>query len=821
MSNDAPPTSGPSHDGGIGAATRRREDERFVTGRGRYIGDLAVADALHVVFVRSPHAHARIIRIDASAALRLPGIVTVWTGAEMAKAATTLRMAPPIEGLLPVDLPPFPVDKVRFAGDLVACVLGGTRAAALDGAEAVAVEYEELAAVPDIATARDPASAPIDPEHRANRISQQSFAVGDLEGVFAGASRIVEARFSQHRQTHAPLEPRGCIADWDAGRQHLTFRTGTQAPHPLRTALATRLRLKETQVTVISPDVGGGFGLKIALLREELAVAAIAMAFARPVRWQEERGENLIAALHAREEMIVTRTAVQADGRILALDARIEADFGAYCFFPANYMARVIAMILPGPYRIPAYAYDVSVYLTTKCPAGPMRAPMASASWITEGTIDAIARALALDPVVVRRVNSIGPADLPFVTVTGETYVDVTPRETLDAAVAAIGYDKLRARHAAERAKGRLVGLGLCTVIESTTYGSEFYRKAGIPGSGHETATVRVEPTGGVLVSCGLMASGQGYETTLAQCAVEGLGARLDDIRVDLGHSDIAPYGMGSRGARGGTAGGGVVLLAARKLKAKALDIAANLLGLNSPEALEMANGEVIRFVGGAWTATGLTLASIARTAHLDPLRLPAGMEPGLHVTHAFDPPPMTYANATHACEVEIDRDTGALAIRRYLVAHDCGTEINPTIVAGQVHGAVAMGLSGAMMEHCAYSADAQNQAGSFMDYAIARAADLPAIEIIPCNKPNRLTPAGLKGMAEGGVMGAIGALSNAISDALVPCGVVAEKQPFTPARLARLIRKDIPFPQQNASYNPPQRMRESYNANRPLRFHS
>ena len=286
------------------------------------------------------------------------------------------------------------------------------------------------------------------------------------------------------------------------------------------------------------------------------------------------------------------------------------------------------------------------------------------------------------------------------------------------------------------------------------------------------------------------MGSGQGYETTLAQCAAEGLGARLDDIRVDLGHSDVAPYGMGSRGARGGTAGGGVVLLAARKLKAKALAIAANLLGLNSPEALEIANGEVVRFVGGAWTATGLTLAAIARTAHLDPLRLPAGMEPGLHVTHAFDPPPMTYANATHVCAIEIDRDTGALAIRRYLVAHDCGTEINPTIVAGQVHGAVAMGLSGAMMEHCAYSADGQNMAGSFMDYAIARAADLPSIEIIPCNKPNRLTPAGLKGMAEGGVMGAIGALSNAISDALAPFGATAADQPFTPERLMRWIRR-------------------------------
>ncbi len=789
--NAAPsPADTPRSEGGIGDPILRREDERFLTGRGRYIADIIAPHALNAVFVRSPHAHAVIKRIDAGAALQIPGVVAVWTGADLAKAATTLRVAPSIEGLKPVDLPPFPVDKVRFVGDLVACVVAETRTGATDGAEAVVVDYAPLPAVPDIATARHSSSTPVDPEYQSNLISHQSFSAGDVEAAFAKAARVVEARFVQHRQTHAPIEPRGCIADWDAGRRHLTFRSGNQAPHPLRTALAARLKLKETQVTVISPDVGGGFGLKIVLLREELCVAALSIALERPVRWEEQRGENLIASLHAREETIVTRTAVAADGRILALEARIEADFGAYCFFPANYMARVIAMILPGPYRIPAYSYDVSVFLTTKCPAGPMRAPMASASWIMEGTIDAVARAQSLDPVAVRRLNSIDLTDLPFVTITGETYVDVTPRETLEAAVAGIDYDALRARHARQREKGHLVGVGVCTVIESTTYGSAFYRKAGIPGSGHEVATVRVEPTGSVHVSCGLMASGQGYETTLAQCAAEGLGARLDDIRVDLGHSDIAPYGMGSRGARGGTAGGGVVLLAAQRLKAKVLAIAASLLGLNSPEALEVANGDILRFVGGTWTATGLTLAAIARTAHLDPLKLPAGMEPGLHVTHAFDPPPMTYANATHACEIEIDRETGALAIRRYLVAHDCGAEINPIIVAGQVHGAVAMGLSGAMMEHCVYDANGQNQTGSFMDYAIARAADLPMIEIIPCNRPNSLTPAGLKGMSEGGVMGAIGALSNAISDALAQYAVAAEEQPFTPASLTSWISR-------------------------------
>jgi carbon-monoxide dehydrogenase large subunit len=505
-------------------------------------------------------------------------------------------------------------------------------------------------------------------------------------------------------------------------------------------------------------------------------------------RWTETRSENLMASLMAREEAIATRVAVTREGRILALEAQIEADFGAYCFFPANYMARVIAMVLPGPYKIDAYTYSVDAYLTNKTPASPMRAPMSSTSWIMEGTIDAIARDLGLDPVAVRRLNSIEDKDLPFTTATGEVYIDVTPRATLEAAVSAVSYEAFRARQASARAAGRYVGLGLCTVIEPTTYGSAFYRKSGIPGSGHETATVRVEPSGAVFVSCGLGASGQGYETTLAQCCAEGLGARIEDIAVRLGNSDVAPYGMGSRGARGATAGGGVVLMASQKLCGKVLAIGAAMLGLNSSDGLRMRHGRLERLVDGQWQPQAVTLPEIARTAHLDPLRLPAGMEPGLHLTMSYDPPPMTYANATHACEVEVDAATGAIDILRYVVAHDCGTEINPMIVAGQVHGAVAMGLSGVLMEHCHYDDSGQNLAASFMDYAIARAEDLPNFEIVACNRPNRLTPAGIKGMSEGGVMGAIGALCNAVSDALAPLGVVVERQPLTPDRVLQLI---------------------------------
>ena len=768
----------------LGTSPTRLEDERLLRGLGRFVDDIEVPRALHLVFLRSPHAHADIVALSTEAARAMPGVVATWTGPDFAARATTLRMAPPIEGLHPVDVPPFPVDRVRFAGDPVVAIVAETREAALDAAEAIEVEYRPLSACASIEAARAPGAMRVDPALASNRVARQEFAAGDVDAAFAAAHRVVEARFSQHRQTHMPLEPRGCIATWDRGRRHLTIQAGAQALHPLRSALASRLRLSESQVTVVSEDVGGGFGQKIALLREELACTALAIELGRPVRWREERGENLVAALHAREEAAVLRAAVAADGRLLAIEATLEADFGAYCFFPANYMIAVVAMILPGPYRVKAYRYALEAWLTNKCPAGPMRAPMASASWFMDGLVDRIAAELGLDPLEVRRVNTIGASEQPWTTATGETLVDVTPVETLEAAAAAIGHEAFRARQREARARGELLGLGYCAVIESTTYGSAFYRKAGIPGSGHEAATIRIEPSGAVLASCGLGGTGQGYETTLAQCVAEGLGCRLADVAIRIGNSDVAPYGMGSRGSRGAAAGGGALLRAARRLRAKVLAIAAARLGLNGPDALDLVEGRVRRDMGGAFVDAGLSLADIARTAHLDPLALPAGMEPGLHLTLAYDPPAMTYANATHACVVAIDGETGALRIERYVVAHDCGTAINPAIVDGQVHGAVAMGLSGAMGEHCAYDAEGQARAGSLMDYALARAADLPSIETIACDRPNRFTEAGIKGMSEGGVMGAIGALANAVNDALAPTGRRIDAQPLTAAAI-------------------------------------
>ena len=774
----APP---PGPDSPLGRRMPRNEDRRLLLGRGRFTDDLADPPAtLHAVFVRSPHAHARIVGVEVAGAEALGARVLL--GAELAALVTPLRLAPPIEGLLPVEMPVLPLDHVRFVGDPVALVLAGSRAVAEDAAELVEVAYAALPAVASVAAAKAADAPLVDATVPGNLVSRQGFATPGLAAAFAQAARVVEARFGQHRQTHAPMEPRGCLALWDAGREHLTMRVGTQAPHPYRTAMAGRLGLAEHQVTVDSPEMGGGFGQKIIPLREDLCCAAAARLLDAPVRWRETRGENLMASLQAREEVVVTRAAVSAHGDLLALECRMEADFGAWCFFPANYMARVVALILPGPYRLREYGYDVRVYLTHKCPSGPMRAPMAIASWVMEGTMDAIARELALDPLEVRRRNSIGLGDMPFHTATGERYDALSPRETLEAAAAAIGYAEVRDE---QRESSRLLGLGLCTVVESTTYGSAFYKAAGIPGSGHETASLRVEPSGAVLTSCGLMGSGQGYETTLAQAAAGGLGCRVQDVKVQLGNSDTAPYGMGSRGARGATAGGGATYMAGLRLQQKVLAIAASMLGRNSTDGLALHEGQVL--LHGA--PAGLGLADVARLAYLDPLRLPAGMQPGLHEIFAFDPPAMTYSNSTHACLVEIDAETGTPRILRYVVAEDSGTRINPLVVEGQTHGATAMGLSGAMLEHCAYAEDGQALAGSFMDYALARADDLPDFELLHMDTPSPRTPAGIKGMAEGGVMGGIGAVMGAVTDALARRGARLESQPASAARIWQALQ--------------------------------
>src|SRR3989442_4043220 len=414
--------------GYVGAALSPRETRKLCLGRGSYIGDLTAPGLLHAAFVRSTHPHARIRRLDVEAARRGPGGVAGLTGAGLARMTSPLRIAPPIEGLLPMEMSTLPTDKVRFVGDLVACVVGEDRYQVEDACALVDVDYERLAAVVDPEHAQDPGLPRVDEAIPANRPYHGVFTHGDVEAALKFVDRVVEARFHQGRQTHAPMEPRGCLASWLPGDETLTFWHSTQIPHPMRSALAARLGIVESAVRVITPDVGGGFGQKIPLYREELATAAASRLLGRPVRWIETRRENLLAALHAREDIVDVRAAVTADGTILGLDVKILADFGAYADFPANYMARVVGMMIPGAYRLRDYRYAITAVLTNKCPSGPYPAPMLICSWVTEGTIDAVARALDLDPVAGRRKNMLAESDLPYTTATRLVYRSVYPR---------------------------------------------------------------------------------------------------------------------------------------------------------------------------------------------------------------------------------------------------------------------------------------------------------------------------------------------------------------------------------------------------------
>jgi carbon-monoxide dehydrogenase large subunit len=775
----------PPADRYVGAPLRRLEDRRYLIGRATYVGDLALPGMLHARFVRSPHAHARILRIDAEAARRAPGVVAVWTGAEVNAVTAPLRMAPPIEGLHPTEMATLPTGKVRFVGDPLACVVATSPYLAEDAADLVEVEYGPLPAVVATEAALREDAPLVDESLPSNVVCRQRFEYGDPAGAFAQADEVVEARFSQGRQTHTPLEPRGCLAHWNPGDLTITLWSGNQAPHPLRTALAARMAIPENHARVVTPDVGGGFGQKIPLFREELTACALSRALGRPIKWIEDRRENLLASTHAREDLVSVRLAVEHDGTILGVEASILADFGAYCFYPANYMARVIGMMIPGPYRFRHYAYELMTVLTNKCPAAPYRAPMNVCAWVTEGMVEAVARQLGLDAVEVRRRNVVRAADQPFISASGQRYEAISPLETTEQALELVGYRRFRDEQRRAGGQGRLLGLGLCTYVEPTAYGSAFYRSAGIAGSGHDVALVRIEPSGALNVQLGIPSQGQGHATTVAQVVADELGVRPADVVVASGDTSAAPYGMGTRGTRGAIVSAGSSLAAARALREKITRIAAHLLEV-APDDLELRDGRIdVRGAAGR----GLTLREVAQKAYLAPMELPPGVEPGLEAYRAYDPPPLTFSNASHVCLVAIDRETGLVRILRYLIVEDCGTVVNPLVVTGQVHGGTAQGLAGALFEQVVYGADGQNLTSTLLDYPLPTAMDLPSFEVHHRPTPNPNTPLGIKGTSEGGTMGGSAAVCNAVADALAPLGLTVDRQPLSPDALRGLLR--------------------------------
>ena len=769
----------------FGAPVLRREDRRLLTGTGRYVSDIALPRMLHVAFVRSVHAHATIRAIDVAVVLATPGVVAVITGDDPEIAKHRIRARSALTTYVETDQPVLAWPRVRHVGEAIAAVVATDPYAAADAAERVVVDYAPLPTVVD-AVAASAAGAPlVHDEVPGNVFLARRFEGGDVDGALARAAVVIERTFRTNRQSAAPMETRGGVADWNAADRKLTLWSGTQIPHLARHLLGQILDLQESRVRVVAPDVGGGFGMKTILYPEDVCLCVLARRLGRPVKWIERRSESFQASVHARDHAYTVRAGFDADGRVIAMDVRIACNAGAYSVTPwtAGIEALMAGGLLTGPYKLANYRCEVAAVATHTAPAGPYRGVARPATtFVMERVLDLGARQLGLDPVDVRRINLVGPADLPYTSATRLVHDSPTYPRCLEAVVDTIGYAGFRAEQARLRAEGRSIGIGFAVYNELTGLGQAASAGPRMPfRTGHEGASVRVDPSGSVTVLAGVTSQGQGLETTLAQLAASELGVTVDDVTVVFGDTDATPFGLGAFASRQAVIGGGAVARAAGAVREKVVRIAAHLLEA-AAEDLDVADGRVS--VKGS-PSRGVALIEVARVALLETHRLPPDTEPGLEATRYYDPIRGTFAAGAQAAVVEVDRATGEIAIRRFVCVEDTGRIINPLIVEGQVHGAIAQGIAGALHEHVIYDETGQLLTGTLMDYAVPKASMLPPFETAHIEEPaaNLL---GVRGVGEGGTLGPVAALANAVADAL---GVEVNDLPITSARAWTALR--------------------------------
>jgi carbon-monoxide dehydrogenase large subunit len=744
-----------------GQPIKRLEDARLLRGGGRFADDIVLPRMLHLAFVRSPHAHAAVRSIDAAPARALPGVAAVITAADLTRDTRPLEPRLHGAGFTPTPWRLLASEVVQHVGQAVAVVAAENAYALTDAREAVAVTYEPRPAVVSI----DAALAAGDV------LVRRAGGRGDVDAGFAAAAVVVRETFSHGRMTASPMEPRAAVADWDG--ETLTMWASSQTPRVLRKALSVALGLPEARVRVIVPDVGGGFGLKVPIFPEDIVVAAVARRLGRPVKWIEERRDCLAAASHAREQRVETEVAADTSGRVLAIRARVVSDAGAYHCFPLTQALEALgaAAILPGPYLTPAYAFEATALRTNKSPLGPYRGVgMTMGAFVMERLLDLVAARLHLDPAEIRRRNFIPRDGYPFTSASGLVYDSGDYPKALEAALAAADYDGLRRAQAAARAEGRLVGIGIGCYTEFTGMGSSIFRGRGmndVPGI--ESATVIMDSDGTVRCAVSFPAQGQGHGTAVAQIIADRVGVPLERIRLVPLDTQSSPVGSGTFGSRGAVAFGGTVAVAAEAIGTKLRTLAATRLEA-APDDIVLADGRAA--VRGA-PDHAIAIAELAHLAYAPPVGgLPPGMAPGLEATIYFDPPGHTFSGAVHVAGVEIDRDTGRVAVTRYVVVEDCGPVINPMLVEGQIHGAVAQGLGEALLEELVYDADGQLLTATLMDYALPKADNVPPLEIEHLETPSPLMPGGFKGMGEGGTIGSPAALANAVADAIASARV-------------------------------------------------
>jgi carbon-monoxide dehydrogenase large subunit len=760
-----------------GTSVKRTEDPRILTGAGRYVDDVKLPGMLHAAFVRSPLAHGRVLAVDATAARALPGVVAVFTGADL--DAMTVRGPDPLLAYIGMgaggpDYSLLATDKVRFVGDPVAVVVADSRYLAEDGCELVEVDYEGLPPVVSAASALDPGSEPVFADLGSNVIGPPRRAeFGDLSGVFAAADRIAEFHFDVHRHQNVPMEGRGMVVSPDAESGRLTVYAATQSVHLTRAGIASCLGIAPEQVRVLAGDIGGSFGLKISASREELAVAAAARAVGRPVKWVEDRSENLAASGQAREESFDVRAAVSDDGDLLGLDVTMVIDTGAYPV-SAPVVPPTIQMMLPGPYKLAALGFESTAVTTNKASYISYRGPWASETFVRERVFDLIAKDLGLDPLEIRLRNVAPRSNPPAMMITGRPLVGVTTRESLERVAEIVDIPAFRRRQAFERARGRFLGIGLATFIEAAP-------GPRTPGSvmGKESMRLRLADDGVLTLVTGQMPHGQGHQTTLAQIAADEFGVPFEQVRVVVGDSDVVPRAL-TGGSRSATMAGGVTLHGARQLKAKVLDFAALLMEVSARD-LDIVDGRVV--VRGD-PDSAVAVGEVARQAASGDF----GADAGLEVEATFDGGESGWSGGSHCAIVEVDVETGLVKVERYVAAEDCGALINPAVVDGQIRGGVAQGIGAVLLERSAYDADGNFQSATFMDYLLPTACEIPRIEISHLETVPLDADVNFRGVGEGGMIVAPPTVVNAIEDALAPFGVRIYEQHLPPARILELI---------------------------------
>jgi aerobic carbon-monoxide dehydrogenase large subunit len=774
----------------IGRSVPRPNAKRLLAGRGRYVTDIVLPRMLHVAYVRSPYAHARIVSIDAQAAREMPGVRLIATGEDLAKLCTPwVGTMDHFKGMKSPPQLPLPIDKVVWSGQAVVAVVADTRALAEDAAEAVYIEFDELPAVVDIDAAREPGAPVISPELGSNLCFHGKIDTGGVDDIFASAAHVVEEEFHFGRHTAVTMEPRAIIADYDASEGQLTVHHATQTPYQFQDIYARHYGIPESSVRVIAPDIGGSFGMKLHMYHEDMAVIGLSMMLGRPVKYVADRIESFVSDIHARDHRVRARMASDAEGNILAMDVEDVTGIGAFSAYPRTSVVEgnQVYRLMGAPYTFRNYRADLQVVFQNKVQMSQYRAvghPVACT--VTERLVDLIAEKTAHDVFDIRSRNMILDDGYPCTSPTGYQFEALSHHACLAKLREMMDYDRLRAEQVELRTKGIYRGIGIATFVEITNPGPAFYGVGGARISSQDGAVIKITPAGDVHCSISVTELGQGTETIIGQIVAEHLGVDRNRIKVMTGDTDTTPYGGATYACRGAGIGGETALQAARKLKANVLAVAAAILQ-DEPDKLDVHSGWIVDAASGQQR---IELSEIARIAYFRSDTLPPGTQAQLSVAHHYAPQgyPFAFTNGVQGCHLELDVETGLVKILKLWVVEDCGRVINPLLVDEQIRGGVVQGLGAAFFEECVYGENGQLTNGSLADYLVPMAVEMPDIEIGHVETPTLDTQLGAKGVGEAGTAAASAAALNAVNDAMTPFGATVAQVPMTPARILKAL---------------------------------